>query len=75
MGLERTALLALLKGLHLNLATHADDYRGDRDPEDQDLFRYEMTVPDRGDLRVFRFRVNDAFATGYLRVESVEEVS
>lgn len=68
---NRESLLTMLNQLYHQLENHADRYRGQRDPEDPDLFDYVQTLYIDNRWRVFRFSVNDTMATDHLFVEAV----
>ena len=74
-GLGRVALIKLLTTLRQELESHADSYRQNRDPSLPDVrFLFELTVWDGGQVRGFRFAVDDAQAPGYLFAVTAEEV-
>jgi hypothetical protein len=68
---DRTALLRILTRLRDQLETNPAPYRGQRDPDDPDLFEYVHYLYIGGQWFTFRFSVNDARATEYLFVEAV----
>jgi hypothetical protein len=72
IGQHRTLVVRLLAGMRDDLAHRADTYRGQRDPEDPDLFRYALLLAEGDQWHTFYFRVNDARAQGYLFVEAVD---
>lgn len=68
---ERELLVKVLNRLYPQLEYNADRYRNRRDPEDQDLFFYDLQVGNEEDWRTLRFSVDDRQATGYLFVVAV----
>ena len=68
---NREAVLKVLNRLYDQLENHANRYRGQRDPEDPDLFDYVHAIYFEGRWRTFRFSVNDAMATDRLFIEAV----
>ena len=72
--LSRDPLIKVLNRLYGQLGYHADDYRGRRDPEDQDLFDYALYFCDGDTWHTFRFSVDDRQATDYLFVVAVSHL-
>src|SRR3954452_7334394 len=72
IGGHRNLLVRVLTDLHVFLPRRADTLRQQRDPEDSDLFRYRVTLPEGTHWHTFSFRVNDVRAQGYLFVEAVD---
>jgi len=70
-GLSRSLLIRLLTRLHSGLPQQADSFRSQRDPEDPDLFRYEVVLAEGNAWHTFRFHINDTRAQGFLFVEAV----
>jgi hypothetical protein len=70
-GLSRGGLVRVLTALHRELAARADEFRGDRHPEDETLFRYPVLVVDHergGRWHHFDLIVDDTTAQGILLV-------
>jgi hypothetical protein len=74
-GLSRVALINLLTTLRQELEIQGDAYRQNRDPSLPDVrFLLELTVWDGGQVRGFRFAVDDAQAPGYFFAVAAEEI-
>ena len=74
-GLGRIALINLFTTLRQELGDRGDAYRQNRDPSLPDVrFLFELDVWDHGQLRGFRFAVDDAQAPGFLFVVAAEEI-
>ncbi|HJT77342.1 MAG TPA: hypothetical protein VJ739_09100 [Gemmataceae bacterium] len=71
LGLDRRVLLKVFNRLYEQLGSHADPYRGRRDPEDPDLFFYDMRLWDGARWHSLYFSVDDRQATDYLFVVAV----
>jgi hypothetical protein len=65
---EREPLRVVLNRLYDQLESHADRYKNRRDPEDPDLFDYDLNLFDGEKWQTLRFSVDDRQATGYLFV-------
>lgn len=70
-GLSRNGVVRLLARLHDELSNEADQFRGDRAPDDPDYFRYRIDLADRGQWHTCNFAVNDRVAPGFLFVEDM----
>src|SRR5438552_2098041 len=71
IGQHRNLVVRVLSWLHFELSHHAERHRGDRDPDDTDLFRCRRSFLHSGTWFDCEFRVNDVRAEGFLFVETV----
>jgi hypothetical protein len=73
-GLSRPGVVRTLAALHIDLPTHADVLRLNRDPIDMDFFLYRVGLWDGGAFHTFEFRVNDGTAPGFLFVVRMKHI-
>lgn len=72
LGLEREVLLRMLNSLYAELASSYAQLAGQRDPEDEDCFRYRIQFAALDRWHLFSFRVNDRQSPDHLLIETID---